>query len=458
MTSACSSCAAALADFPVQSINSACFCVTLEDGAVKQALAAQLASPEVFELIEERCPHLFSARPVFLSARQIESMAELIHAIELVMAMPSYRAHVLGSAAASARHDPRGVLGVFFGYDFHVDDDGIGLIEINTNAGGALLNTVLARAQRSCCAAMGDTAESADSALSYEHAIVNMFRSEWERAGHTNPLSTIAIVDVAPEQQYLYAEFLLFQQLFERHGIRALVCDPATLVWSERALWHEDLKVDLVYNRLTDFMLEAPASAALRAAYLANAVVLTPHPQAHALYADKRNLVLLSDPAMLERLGVPEPLRQILLKSIPKTELVSATQADRLWQQRRTLFFKPAAGYGGRAAYRGDKLTKRVWLDILSANYIAQEIVPPGRRVSGSAEAPEMLKFDIRCYTYAGAVQWTAARVYQGQTTNFRTPGGGFAPVYPIGGEELLRALVERATPRQDLAVQNRSQ
>jgi hypothetical protein len=27
-------------------------------------------------------------------------------------------------------------------------------------------------------------------------------------------------------------------------------------------------------------------------------------------------------------------------------------------------------------------------------------------------------------------VQWVAARLYQGQTTNFRTPGGGFAPVY----------------------------
>jgi hypothetical protein len=26
----------------------------------------------------------------------------------------------------------------------------------------------------------------------------------------------------------------------------------------------------------------------------------------------------------------------------------------------------------------------------------------------------------------------TAARLYQGQTTNFRTPGGGFAPVYVV--------------------------
>ena len=31
----------------------------------------------------------------------------------------------------------------------------------------------------------------------------------------------------------------------------------------------------------------------------------------------------------------------------------------------------------------------------------------------------------MTAYAYAGAVQWVAARLYQGQTTNFRTPGGG---------------------------------
>ncbi len=40
------------------------------------------------------------------------------------------------------------------------------------------------------------------------------------------------------------------------------------------------------------------------------------------------------------------------------------------------------------------------------------------------------MKFDLRAYAYAGQVLWVAARLYQGQTTNFRTPGGGFAPVY----------------------------
>jgi D-alanine-D-alanine ligase-like ATP-grasp enzyme len=32
---------------------------------------------------------------------------------------------------------------VFFGYDFHLTDDGPKLIEINTNAGGGLLNAYL---------------------------------------------------------------------------------------------------------------------------------------------------------------------------------------------------------------------------------------------------------------------------------------------------------------------------
>jgi hypothetical protein len=42
----------------------------------------------------------------------------------------------------------------------------------------------------------------------------------------------------------------------------------------------------------------------------------------------------------------------------------------------------------------------------------------------------QRMKADFRCYVYAGRIQLLAARLYQGQTTNFRTPGGGFAPVF----------------------------
>ncbi len=39
------------------------------------------------------------------------------------------------------------------------------------------------------------------------------------------------------------------------------------------------------------------------------------------------------------------------------------------------------------------------------------------------------LKLDVRAYAYRGTVQLLAARTWSGQTTNFRTPGGGFSPV-----------------------------
>ena len=41
-----------------------------------------------------------------------------------------------------------------------------------------------------------------------------------------------------------------------------------------------------------------------------------------------------------------------------------------------------------------------------------------------------VLKVDLRCYVYAGEIQFLAARLYRGQTANLRTPGGGFAPVF----------------------------
>ena len=47
-------------------------------------------------------------------------------------------------------------------------------------------------------------------------------------------------------------------------------------------------------------------------------------------------------------------------------------------------------------------------------------------------DAAQTRKLDVRLYTYDGRVLLTAARLYQGQTTNFKTPGGGFAPVFVI--------------------------
>jgi hypothetical protein len=184
-----------------------------------------------------------------------------------------------------------------------------------------------------------------------------------------------------------------------------------------------------VYNRLTDFGFDEPVHAVLRQAYLDGAAVVTPHPRAHALYADKRNLVALSDDALLAEWGVDSETRAVLAAAIPRTELLVPDWAEDFWARRKGLFFKPALGYGSKAAYRGDKMTKRVFEEVLAGNYVAQALVPPSSVVVEVAGEMTELKVDVRGYAYDGRVQLVAARLWQGQTTNFRTPGGGFARV-----------------------------
>ena len=81
--------------------------------------------------------------------------------------------------------------------------------------------------------------------------------------------------------------------------------------------------------------------------------MVTPHPYAHALYADKRNLVALSDADWLRSIGASAADVAVLQANVPPAHRVRPDDADAFWESRRNWFFKPAAGYAGRAAYRG---------------------------------------------------------------------------------------------------------
>jgi len=103
---------------------------------------------------------------------------------------------------------------------------------------------------------------------------------------------------------------------------------------------------------------------------------------------------------------------------------------EELWAKRKQLFLKPNTGYGSKGAYRGKNVTKRVFKEIMNSDYVAQQIAIPGERMVCTSDGVEIpLKYDVRCYVYDGVIQLVAARMYQGQTTNMRTPGGGFALV-----------------------------
>lgn len=358
--------------------------------------------------------NIFAHSSVSISKAILEQQRGIISAIESVIALPAYQNHVLTYAPKTAQFLPK-AQGVFFGYDFHVDEYGKSqLIEINSNAGAALLNSMKFE-------------------TGHEAQFFEMFRNEWRLSrDFEQPLKTIAIVDESPEQQYLYSEFVLFKQLFEKYDIHAIICAPEALRYHSQKLWYHNTPIDLVYNRLTDFGLLEQNQQALTAAYLANNVVITPHPRAHALYADKRNLTVLSNATVLESLGVDEKTRHILLNGIAPTISVETKNAECLWTGRKQLFFKPAKGYGSKAAYRGDKLTKRVFGEILAGDYVAQTFVPPQTQEIQINDTVETFKVDLRAYVYNGEIQLTCARLYQGQTTNFRTIGGGFAPIIVV--------------------------
>ncbi len=407
----------------LDALNRDCFCLAIDREAFEAQLDTVLGQLGAPTSLAQSHPHLFSALPYFVSRPHIDKIASIVKAIEAAVASDVYQTAVMAWAPESAHFVP-GSPGGLLGFDFHLGPDGPRLIEINTNPGGVLLNAVLAAAQRSCAS---DLVLPATDMAGVEEAVLTVLLTEWLLQRGNAPLKFIAIVDLQPEQQYLYPEFILFRQLCRARGHAAEICTPEQLVHRDDRLWLDGSVVDMVYNRLTDFSFDDPSSQALRTAYLNGEVAVSPHPRAHALYADKRNLTLLCDPGFVDGLDLEAKSRDLLLAAVPATSLVTDANRDALWAKRRKLFFKPAAGFGSKASYRGDKLTRRVWDAIGQGVYVAQEIVAPSERQVGRQHPP--LKVDIRCYGYQGEVLLYAARMYQGQTTNFRTPGGGFAPV-----------------------------
>ena len=372
-------------------------------------------------------PHLFSDSIVELPAAELAVLADFVKAVTALIALPAYPLAIAERDGAVVSKQPPGVC---LAFDFHRTPSGPKLIEINTNAGGSLLVTALHRAW-----GQEPQAEAA------EQMLVDMFKTEWQSWGAARPLQMIAIVDENPEQQYLYPEFVRWQKLFEAQGIQTLICAPEALTCNALGqLSYQGMAIDLLYNRLTDFSLITSASAAINKSWASQnagaktGTLITPHPVAHALWADKRNLDWLSDPARLLSLGLDAEVGEQIVRCVPRTVSVLAAQSEYFWSNRKTLFFKPQAGFGSRATYRGEKLTKRVFEEILQGGYVAQDFVPPAEVQVNSAvgEAPTPLKYDLRVYAYNGQIQLLAARLYQGQTTNFRTPGGGFAPVQVV--------------------------
>jgi glutathione synthase/RimK-type ligase-like ATP-grasp enzyme len=424
-------------------LNRSCHCINVDKDALRRTLETNLGKSGAYSSLLKSHPHLLAESPVFLSRDHVDQMTEIIESVESVVALKAYQNLVLEWAPeiGRKRHGPRGV---FYGYDFHLTNDGPKLIEINTNAGGALLILHVANAQQACCPEVENFVVGSVDLSTLEQELIAMFREELHLQFPGRELRRIAIVDENPTEQFLGPEFILFRRMFEHHGIDATVVGPDKLVLRHGELHANGRAVDLVYNRLTDFYLQSPACAVLSQAYRDDAAVFTPSPYNHALYANKRNLTVFSDPDLLSQLGVDTKVVETLAAGVPSSVMVTEKNAASLWANRRQLFFKPVWGFGGKGAYRGSKLTRRTWQSILDSSYVAQELVPPSERLLIIDGNQRILKLDVRCYVYNGEVQLVGARMYRGQTTNFRTDGGGLAAAFTaptIAGSGVYRAV-----------------
>ncbi len=351
---------------------------------------------EFIEFVREKRAGLLSSATLLFSEKSLASLREFVICLEAAFADPAYIGEVKEAHPG------------LIGYDLHLSKDGPKLIEINTNPGGLLLNLAHAEVAFSLLPELA-FARSGDLGLGeIRKEIIAAFSAEWSECAPIDP--SLAIIDKNPPEQYLWPEFLLYLQLFEKAGISAVIADPAELAIKGETLVCQGRNINLVYNRLTDFSLSEPENSVLAEAWRQGLARLVPDPPSHALYADKSNLIRLSQ-------------REEMRPYLPQALSIS----PELWEDRRRFFFKPRDGFAGRGAYRGDKLSKNKWAEILSGDYVAQEYTPPP-----ICRVPELgeFKFDIRLYARKGRIILAAARLYNGQTTNFRTPHGGFAPVF----------------------------
>lgn len=384
-----------------------------------------LSYKEIFDSYfdNEKYQHFFAnyanLETIKLPKNIIEQMQNLITAVEKVIIISNEN-----NNSSNIRND--NLKGIFMGYDFHLQNNNENknitpkLIEMNTNAGGAFLNLCLLNAIYK-----NDKNNVADKLA---NEFVAMFKNEFAIfSNNQKNLQTIAIVDENPSEQFLYPEFEICQKILAKNNIQTIISSPENLsIQNNNLYYNNSIKIDFVYNRLTDFYLRSNAkNNALLTAYQNDFAAISPNPKIYDLYANKNNLINLSNVDFLDNLNIDNQSKNILLKHIPKILKVKNNDTEYLWKQRKNLFFKTAEGYGSKAVYRGDKLTKKVFAEIIESDaYLAQEIIPPSEHLLKNINA--VMKADFRCYCYNGKIQLVAARLYQGQTTNFRTENGGF--------------------------------
>lgn len=285
---------------------------------------------------------------------------------------------------------------VCMSYDFHINANrSPELIEINTNAAFLALGLEMYEFLNLPVVPAGFS----------EDQLVKMFRQEASLAGYD--LKKLVITDDKPEEQRLFIEFLIYKEIFYKHGIDCEITDSSDVAALKTA--------DLIYNRNTDFFFEN--NSALRSLFNEKRN-FSPHPYEYFLLADKQRQLDWNEQNEIQK---PASL-------LPVYDLDTADK-DMIWQQRKNLFIKPKNSFGSKQAYKAASISRKLFDEVAVKNFIAQQLSVPAEVSVNVQGEQQKMKYDLRCFAYKDELQLVIARLYQGQVTNLRTPGGGFAAV-----------------------------
>lgn len=351
--------------------------------------------------------NLLSPFSVELPATVIEEARESIAALFRLRENPLYQKAYTPELAALGLKDP-GNKSICMSYDFHVTPDHhLKLIEVNTNASFLPLGYEMYRSQ-------GLPLPVDDFTLD---EIRTCIESELKLNGKNTPPKNVAIIDETPEQQRLFIEFLVFQELFTQWGWHSKILDYREL---------DSAATDFVYNRTTDFYFNNPESSALKAAFLNRQVCFSPNPFEYFLLADKQRMIDWSVPGNLASWNVSAADQALIQAVVPKSVSLDVANKEEVWGQRKTYFLKPKRAFGSKQSYKGASVSRKIFDEIAGQEFVAQELVPAPEQVFNTPDGEQSFKYDLRCYAYQGRLQLIVARLYQGQVTNLRTPLGGF--------------------------------
>ncbi len=293
----------------------------------------------------------------------------------------------------------------FMSYDFHILDNRPKLIEINTNASFSTLSLILGKQELS---------------VDHYHALRVMIEEEWSYFS-SRPLKKILIVDDSPEAQPAYFEFLILKKLFISWGWE-------TKIWDAHKKYEDD--VDFIYNRCTDFYLKEDNHQWIKRLYKSGAVCLSPNPHEYALLADKSRLAQWSQDRFLSLFSLSSEEKERIKGISLKSEVFDVQKKEDYWKNRKSLFFKPLKSFGTRGVYRGESISRDIFLQ-LDEKYLVQEFVSaPNAGEYNSKIKDKNWKFDLRAFVYKGRAFSWCARIYKGQVTNRKEPGGGFSSVH----------------------------